>query len=203
VRTEILAGVRGPAALGQQTQEWVHHLLGYKAPMGWNNQLTNKMLLNICFSTEKQLWAVQNFAEIIGGVQISAGSLTNAVGIYPLIRVGRMTPYFDGFFSHFSTGLAEGRKRNFQFYFFARPKINLIASNALMYGKIEKSAEMLQKPTSYPTEQINHFVAEIDLGLTILVGNFSCSYTQKPTSAYVKGMYSHNVGNISLHYSWK
>jgi hypothetical protein len=49
---------------------------------------------------------------------------------------------------------------------------------------------------------INHLIWEDDYGCALTVGTVSIAYTQKPTTAYMKGLYGHNVGNITLSKSW-
>lgn len=194
LQTEILAGVRGPASFARQTQMWIHRVINDEKPMGWHNQFNTKVLLNINFTAEKQLTAIKNFAEIIGGAQIATGTLMNAVTIYPLLRIGKMNPYFNGFISQHNA--------KFQCYFFVKPKLTFLANNALMHGNIPgpTQAESTDTPPSCPG--INHFLGEMNFGTVITIGNFSISYTQKPSTAYNKGLYNHNVGNLSLYFSW-
>jgi lipid A 3-O-deacylase len=194
LQTEMLSGIRGPASFARQTQVWIHRVINDEKPMGWRNQFNTKVLLNINFTAEKQLAGIKNFAEIIGGVQVSAGTLINAITIYPLLRAGKMNPYFDGFMSQYNA--------KFQFYFFIKPKLTFLANNALMHGDIPGATQPESTDAALSCPGINHFLGEMDFGTVITIGNFSISYTQKPSTAYNKGLYSHNVGNISLYFSW-
>ncbi|MBE9461993.1 lipid A deacylase LpxR family protein [Dyadobacter subterraneus] len=199
-RTQMLAGIRGPAALAEQSQILIHRLTGDQKPKGWQNQLDTKLLLNLSFTAEKQLANINTLAEIIAGASLSAGTVTNSVSVYPLIRLGKMARYFNGFFSQYSGGYATGRK--LQFYLFTKPIISLVASNALMHGQIGRSPGTLWKDHPPFTAPGNHFTAELQYGFVFVIGKTSLSYTQKPTTAYSRGMYSHNTGNISLRISW-
>lgn len=199
-RTEMLGGIRGPAALAEQSQIVIHRLTGDQRPKGWQNQLDTKVLLNLSFTVEKQLANINTLAEIITGASLSTGTLTNSVSVYPLIRLGKMVPYFNGFLSQYSGRYSDGRK--LQCYLFTKPIISLVVSNALMHGQIGRSAGTLWEGRPPFTAPVNHFTAELEYGLVIVAGKLSVSYTQKPTTAYNRGMYSHNTGNISLHLSW-
>ncbi|MBE9463376.1 lipid A-modifier LpxR family protein [Dyadobacter subterraneus] len=201
-QTELIAGMRGPASFAKQTQEWIHHVINDEKPMGWQNQCNSKALINLNFAAEKQLAGIKKFAEIIGGAQISAGTMTNSLTIYPLIRIGKINPYFNGFISQFSTTTTGDTKKKMQFYFFIKPKLTLLASNAIMHGGIQRKTELERETEPAFTSNINHYLAEMDFGAVINKGNFSISYTQKPSTAYNKGLYSHNVGNISLYFCW-
>ena len=44
---ELLTGLVGPGALGEQTQNLVHRTLNNEIPRGWDNQLSTELLLNI------------------------------------------------------------------------------------------------------------------------------------------------------------
>jgi len=201
-QTEILAGVRGPGSFARQTQEWIHRIINDEKPLGWQNQCETKILLNINFTAEKQLFAIRNFLEIIGGSEISGGTLSNALTVYPMLRIGKMSPYFNGFFSQYSTASAEGRRKKMQFYFFAKPILTLQATNALTHGEIQKVIRTSEDTAPPHCPGIKHAVAQMDFGAVITTGNFSFAYTQKPSTAYNKGLYSHNVGNVSLYISW-
>ncbi|WP_159470367.1 lipid A deacylase LpxR family protein [Dyadobacter sp. 3J3] len=201
-QTELVAGIRGPASFARQTQVWIHHLIHDERPMGWQNQCTTKFLLNANFVTEKSLVAFKQVIEVIGGAQITAGTMTNSMTIYPLIRIGKMSPYFNGFLSQFSTSSRDQKHKKLQFYFIAKPKFTFLATNAIMHGGIQRSRQTGGVPEPASSAGINHFLAEVDFGTVIATNNFGISYTQKPTTAYNKGLYSHNVGNISLYFKW-
>ena len=96
LQTELVAGVIGPASFAEETQIFVHRLIHYQRPMGWDHQFRNDLLININMTAERQL-AAWGHMEIIGGGQVFAGTMLNGVAIYPLIRVGKMTPYFQGY----------------------------------------------------------------------------------------------------------
>ena len=42
-------GVIGPAALGEQAQNWVHEQLGFMQAEGWDNQLENEITMNLAY----------------------------------------------------------------------------------------------------------------------------------------------------------
>ncbi|MCF2443594.1 lipid A deacylase LpxR family protein [Dyadobacter sp. CY345] len=199
LQTEILFGVRGPASFARQTQVWIHQVINDETPMGWKNQINTKALFNVNFTAEKQLASSGKVIEIIGGTQISAGTLTNSVAIYPLIRIGKFSSYFNGFISQYSNLANPGKMH---VYFFMKPKITFVASNALIHGELDKNAQISRETKSPYSAENNQFVGSIDYGFSLSSGAFGISYTQKPTMAYAKGLYGHNVGNISIYFSW-
>ena len=118
LRTELDLGVIGPAALAQQTQTGFHRLIHYFKPRGWSHQYPNDILANIDVTAERQFAGNGSSIEWIGGSSLSAGTMMNSLTIYPLLRIGRMNPYFKGWFSQFaSTGRNSSHHKNWQLYF--------------------------------------------------------------------------------------
>jgi len=225
-QSELVLGVIGPAALARPTQTLVHRLEGYDLPEGWGHQYSNDLLLNINVTVEKQLAQAGNGLEIIGGSQISAGTMQNSLTVYPLIRFGNMAAYFDGFLSQYtSTGLNKQGNRKGQFYFFVKPAAQLIFSNAMVQGGVfthnpnihagdgnpkppdttggqtSTTAEP-PPPAALPYPPINKLEASLTYGAVFNSGNFSLSLSQITSSAQLKGLYCHQTGNISLYFSW-
>src|SRR5260221_1555601 len=91
-QTEIMFGVRGPESFAAQTQIFIHRLIGDGRPMGWNNQLGTKLILNINFTFEKQLAHYRNAVEVIGGGQSYTGTIFNGLSTFSMLRIGKMKP---------------------------------------------------------------------------------------------------------------
>jgi len=202
--TELVAGIRGPASLAEPAQKAMHKAIGGDKPMGWRNQLGTSPLVNINVTAEKKLLGLGHFAELIGGAQLSAGSMLDAFTFYPLLRIGKMEPYFNGYFSQYSTSRAPGSKKlKSQFYVFAKPETKLVLLNALVHGDKPHAEEPSIPPGGTSTQRrIRHRIEAIDIGAVFARGPFSISYTQTHSTEYNKGLYHHNVGNISLYFSW-
>ncbi|MCF0055963.1 lipid A deacylase LpxR family protein [Dyadobacter sp. CY356] len=199
-QTELIAGIRGPASFAEQTQKLIHRTIHDRKPMGWQNQTSSKILLNVNFTAEKQLAAFKGLTEVMGGAKITAGTMMNSLTIYPLIRFGKMNPYFNGFLSQFSK--ANGSNHKTQLYLFLKPKLTWMASNAILHGSIQHNSQPERDTKQVYTPDVENFLGEVEFGTVINFGNFSITYTQKPSTAYSKGLYSHNVGNISVYFSW-
>jgi hypothetical protein len=208
-KSEVLLGVMGPASLAGATQRLVHRLIHYQEPEGWSNQFSNKPLVNLAFSMEKQEWGWKNSLEMIGGARIDAGTMMDEFTAYQLVRIGIMNPYFDGLFTLGST--SEQHRKRTGFYLFMKPQVQVVAYDALLQGSIFSSKPTFtdtsssngkgtDKSVSY--HDINHAVFELDYGCVLSLGTISIAYTQKPTSSYMKGLYRNNVGNITVCKSW-
>lgn len=60
--------------------------------------------------------------------------------------------------------------------------------------------EDAQSPRPY--HRLSQRVYSISYGAVATSGNFSISFIQNTSSAMMKGLYSHEVGNISLYFGW-
>ncbi len=196
LQSEILLGVRGPASLAKEAQKLIHRLIHYQQPMGWQNQLKNKVVANINFIAEKQLFAVGNAMEVMAGTQVAAGTLVNSVGIYPKIRFGKMAPYFNGNISQYSASSKQGHKT--QVYFTVQPEIIFSASNGLLENS-ENNAD--NKARGFTNDKISPVVYLLNASVVVVKKRFGISFTQNFTSAMMEHLYSHQVGNISLYFA--
>lgn len=201
-QTEIVAGVRGPAALAQQTQTALHKLIHYQKPMGWDNQLDTQPLLNVNFTAEKNLLSWRNVVEINAGAQVRVGSMMDALAIYPMLRVGRMAPYFNGYLSQYSAFVRDNKQVRTQYYFVFKPVNTFVVHNALLKGDREHYPLSATGRADNTSERIAHRVMDLQFGVVLSHGNFSISYLQTYSTTYRKGLYKHTVGTLTLHFLW-
>ncbi|HMH33851.1 MAG TPA: lipid A deacylase LpxR family protein [Puia sp.] len=204
VQTEIDLGVTGPASLAGQTQDFVHQLIHYQRPKGWNNQFGNGFVLNINFAAEKQFMSYHQFIEVIGGAQVFAGTAMNGMNAFSLVRIGKMEPYFNGFMKQYSSS---AHRNKVQFYFVFKPQVNWMLSSALVQGGINSSTpeEIINKNGVAVTERyhpMSHIIYTFAFGPVLVMGHFTISSLQTSSSAWMKGLYDQTFGNVSLYYSW-
>ncbi|GGA87480.1 lipid A deacylase LpxR family protein [Puia dinghuensis] len=202
LQTELVMGVLGPASLAQQTQSLVHRLTGFMEPKGWGTQFRNAPLLNINITAEKQLFAAGNTLRIIGGGQLYAGTMQNGAAVYPLILLGKMAPYFDGFFSQYtSPGRDHRGRKKWQLYFMAKPELQYFLTNALLEGGVFSTNPNKPKYTaSIPALQ--PLFSTFAFGGVLTYGRLGISFVQNVSSAALKGLYCHDVGNVSVYFGW-
>ncbi|MFC3829505.1 MULTISPECIES: lipid A deacylase LpxR family protein [Niastella] len=202
-QTEVMAGVRGPASLAEPVQKGFHSLINYQKPMGWDNQLRTMPLVNINFIAEKQFLSIGNWIEVNGGVQAAAGSLIDALTMYPMIRIGRMSPYFDGYVNQFGSFQRNGKLVKTQYYFVFKPMADLVAHNSLLQGKRKnENDDNVDTNNDEPAKNIRHLASNVQFGAVIAHGNFGMSYTQTYSNSYIKGLYRHSVGNLTMSVRW-
>ena len=209
-QTELQLGIRGPAALGKQSQTFIHRMIHYTIPMGWDNQLQNAPVINVNFTFEKQVTPLNKNFELIAGGKVYLGTLRNGLTFSPQIRWGLMNPYFNGYINQFSGTLCSSNKmkNKIQAYIVIKPEIQLVFNNALLEGGLfaKKPAVKFDNRLSVIPSDINNYAARdirnwvyaINYGAVVSSGKFAISFIQNTSTEMRKGTYSHEVGNISM-----
>ena len=204
LQTELDMGIQGPAALAGETQDYVHRLIHYRRPKGWDNQFGNSPYVDVSLTAEKQLLGFQGLIEVIGGGQVVAGTGMNAAAVYSLIRIGKMTPYFKGFLKQYSS---MGSRKKVQFYFIFKPEMQYQLTNALFEGGLFSSKPSMVVKTGKSTQvetyhPLNPVLYSFTFGPALVINHFTISTTQTSITRYLKGLYDHTYGNVTLYYSW-
>lgn len=206
-QTEVMLGIMGPAAMAKQTQWQAHKMVGIVRPIGWDYQLKTDLLLNVSVAAEKELMHIGNAVEGIGGAQAFVGTAMNGASLYSLLRFGKLTPYFNGYISQFST--PKGNKSRWQLYGILRPSIDLLLTHALIDGGVFNGRnEPVPIPDADTDEPIpgerkrNKVVGKLGYGFVLSGGRLAVSFTHSTMTELVKGTGAQEIGNISLYFSW-
>jgi len=199
-QSELLVGIRGPHALARQTQTALHALINSDKPRGWHNQLNTQLLVNLTFTAEKNLFSWKNLVELNGGVQARVGSLVNAAHIYPVLRIGKMAPYFDGLLTQYASYKDRRKNNKWQYYIVVKPTLSFIAYNAMLKGtRANADKEDFSSDTPLP---VARYTGEIQMGAVIGYGNVGISYLLTRSSSYDKGLYEHRFGTLAVCVRW-
>ena len=93
---EINLGVVGPAALGQQSQNFIHDLRGIPRFNGWDNQLKNELGLQLVAERKKRIWEYQRSSgpQLDGIVHYGAslGNVRTYLNAGLALRIGSHIP---------------------------------------------------------------------------------------------------------------
>jgi len=202
-QTELLAGIRGPGSLAEQTQKAFHKLIDYQEPMGWDNQLKTQPLINIRFCVEKNLFSINDFIELNAGSQLRVGSFMDMVSLYPMLRIGRMSPYFNGYLDQYGSYTKNGKQIKTQYYLVFKPSVSFVAYNAMLKGERQsKENDAYEYKNNETGPEISNHLMDLQFGAVLAHGNFAFSYMQTTTTAYTEGLYKHSFGNFSLYFRW-
>jgi len=195
IKTEVVAGVMGKAALTKQMQTFIHSFIASDKPGGWDKAYPADVLLNLNLEYEHGLWSYGHFLEITGGGKAMLGTMMDGGEVYGYIRIGRIRPYFGGLMNRYSTPFRQ--KNHWQFYLYARPMLDLIAYNALLDGGVfSGKSDYYRTPAA---AQINHGITRtIEYGALLAYGCISASFSQSTMPRLVDGIRHQRLGNVSL-----
>lgn len=83
-------GLIGPAALGEETQKFVHKVIGANEPKGWDTQLKNEPVFQFSRSRTWRSWVSESGnSDILTSCELSLGTISSAVSGGAYIRYGR------------------------------------------------------------------------------------------------------------------
>jgi hypothetical protein len=199
LQSGIILGVMGPMALAEQTQTWMHSIIGYTRPMGWPYQMPNALLFNVNLLAEKMLWQPGRSVELLGGAQLQAGTLFDAAAAHVQVRIGRMQPYFNGYMGQFSVPRKQFHRR-LQYYLILRPAIEWSFYKALLDGGVFNGKNEYYNTGGSPVSRKIIFTA--DAGAVLVWGNVSLAFIQKQLSPLLHGVSDQTIGNLSLTLAW-
>ncbi len=175
-RIQLSLGVVGPAALGEETQSFVHELIGADDPKGWDTQLENEPSVQLTYQhnwrslvSERLLgmeWdATPHLGGALGNVFIYGNAgITLRVGQNLPVDFGppRIDPGLPG------SGFFEPAGR-LGWYIFAGVDGRAVARNLFLDGNtLRESREVDKKP----------FVGDLQAGVAVTFGSMRLAYAQ-------------------------
>ncbi|MDY0342650.1 MAG: lipid A deacylase LpxR family protein [Lentimicrobium sp.] len=192
ISSSIKIGVIGDAALGQLLQQSVHTTLpGNDAPLGWETQISNDLVLDYSINCSHRL-INRPSVEMYAGTEVSLGTLyTQASGRLD-IRLGSLdhsagqqsidTPARHGWKYGANTGLS----------------LHMVGYDATLQGGLFNHDNVF---TLKPNE-IQRIVPQAYLGLFAGYGSFQINLTQHYLGREFKGGRHHFWGSIGLQYNY-
>lgn len=174
---EATLGVVGPWAQGEPAQKFVHNVLGYKDPEGWDEQIENEPGLILSWRRRwPQLYAVE-CRDFLFSAEPNVGA--SAGNVYTLAEGGvtlRLSPLFDRWQdtpllvrpSIPGTGYFEPQKDKTSWYFFGGAQGRAVVRNIFLDGNtFEPGYSVDKKP----------LVMDLNVGIAMTVGDIRLSYT--------------------------
>jgi len=198
---EVTAGIVGPAALGLETQQFVHAFLDGVRPEGWNHQIKNEPGLMVSWS---RLWPDMLDSEV-GDVYFRTGPYAGATlgNIFTYANTGvifqlmpkkyksqntpqRIRPALAG------NGYAAIPDGEFSWCVFAGAEGRLVGRNIFLDGNtFENSASVGKKP----------LVGDANIGVAFNIGRAQLNYTLNWRSEEFYGQDNTDLfGSVGLSY---
>lgn len=196
--TNVSLGVIGKPSLAGQAQTWVHGIINYQKPQGWNNQIKTDVILNYYILYEHLLFNPTPNLEIIGGIHSNIGTLYNNAGFGVQFRGGLFNNYFSNYGRPaFYSGVPNGSIRKFQFYFYMKTIGTAVMDDATLQGGFFTHNS---SPYAISKDSINRFTMQYEYGIVIGKNRWEISVSEKLRTAEFKGSYVQQVGNLTLNF---
>ena len=161
--SELQVGVLGPAALGEEVQNGIHKLLPTSGEVnGWENQISNSLMINYSASLEKIIPIIKWFE--------ASGIFSTQLGL-PFTNVGVGLQTRVGIFNLLPTGFEFLSKREWEMFFTLSAKGKVVGYNATLQGG-------LFSESVYTLSKINRFVGYASLGFTVIYKGIKLEYVQ-------------------------
>lgn len=173
LKTDFQVGFMGPNALGKETQESFHHIIGYKEVFGWENQLHNAFAVQAHVMYSKKMFPAKHndFIDLHFQSEANVGTIFDGVSTGFLTRIGfkKLLPIYDSNLHDASvTSVPQYNIR--EFYFYAMPSVNYQFYDATIQGSMFSNTS----PLTFELEPLR-FNAEF--GLKYRHNNFNMSYS--------------------------
>ncbi len=201
---ELQLGAVGPVALGEQTQNTFHQLIGQDKANGWSSQLQNEPGINLSYERK---WRLGLFNSRTDGVDIipEAGATVGNVFTYGetggLLRIGhnlqadygpvRIRPALSGT-DYFNSKYMDG---DFGYYFFAGTQGRVVGQNIFLDGNsFRTSRSVTKKP----------LVADLQAGFSFFTSNaFRVDFSVVRRTEEFQGQRTPDViGTAALSFAW-
>jgi lipid A 3-O-deacylase len=117
-------GIIGPFNSGKEIQTMIHKWIGKDAPLGWQYQIQNDLILNYEISYEKQLYRLNNLFALNSNAKLRLGTMnTNASGGFTT-TFGKINSPF----------ISVKNKNNFQIYGYWQGLATAVGYDASLQG---------------------------------------------------------------------
>ncbi len=173
LKADFQLGYMGPNALGEETQEGFHQIIGYKKVYGWENQLHNTLAVQAHVMYSKKLFPTKHndFVDLHFQSEANLGTIFTGVSTGFLARFGfkKLLPVYDSNL-HDASVSSEPQYNIREFYFYVMPSVNYQLYDATIQGSMFNDTS----PLTFDLEPLR-FNAEA--GLKYRHNNFNISYS--------------------------
>lgn len=205
---EIQLGVVGPAALGEETQNFVHDLRGIRDAQGWDNQLNNEPGIILIAERKNRLLqepiysrfgydVISHYGGGLGNVHTYASAgIEGRIGWNVPVDFGsaRIRPGGDTNAPVDSSDPRFSRESTFSAHLFAGVTGNVVARNIFLDGNSFSSSHSVDR---------RWLVGDLAIGASVMYGRLKLSYAQVlRTREFDEQDDNHEFGSLSLSYTF-
>ena len=171
---ELDLGMVGPAALGRQTQTFIHKLIDVTKPLGWGTQLRNEPGLHLLYDSRWKNFEAfgagrRRWFDTVTHLGFSAGNIFTLTRTGATVRFGKnMSDDFGPAATIPAVSLADRLKRpGFEFYVFGRAEGRGVLHNIFLDGNTFSDSRRVDK---------KGFVADLEFGVSARLKRFRVTW---------------------------
>ncbi len=192
----LSVGTLGPKAFAGETQAFVHGLINYTKPEGWDTQIKRELMLNFKARFDKGLVSFTNKFDVITTTELNVGTVYDNASVGFMVRFGKLNSYFSNF-NLITLGDENTHKQSL--YIFVNPSITVVGYNGSLQGGLsEGRLEYTKDDYIVSSDDINRLLSKVIFGVNFESGKFSASISQVIQSAEFATVQHHEYGNISI-----
>jgi len=188
ISSSISLGTIGRYSFARETQTWVHKMIRYDKPEGWNNQIKPDIIIDYTVDYEKLLAAPSKNFEAIGHVGGNAGTLQNDLFAGIQFRAGMLNDYFGEL-----QGLTTGKTKVF---FYMKATLFCVMDNSSLQGGFFTH----RSPYVIAKDSINRVQMTYEYGIIIAGKRMGLRVYEQVQTQEFKGTYAQQIGNITLYF---
>lgn len=191
VSNEVGIGIMGPQAYGEEMQTFVHKVVNSAAPIGWEDQLQNTLLIDYRFRVEKGFgpdWLINHLVPFAG---LRTGTLTTRVQMGAMIKLGNMHKLLNN-----STDLELAKKKLIWEWTFSA-NFQGVLYDAKLQGSLFRD-----DPNALSRSEIISHQHLFRAGVNIFYQNFSLRYMINFSSSNFNESIYHRYGTMNIGYSF-
>lgn len=196
LKTSIEVGTIGPNSLAQDAQKFLHKTVGFYTPAGWEYQIRNEMAVNLSGNYSTLIHrSSDNALDLSGQGYANLGTTFTGLGASLLFRAGRLNQLFNSSYHNAVIGDSRTKKlSNSEFFFYAKPQINVVAYDATIQGSIFNN----DSPVTFDVKPL---IFEQQFGVNYsskrFTADFNIIFKTKEVKSAAKAQ---NYGGLSLYY---
>ena len=192
----LSVGMLGPKAFAGKTQIWVHSVINYTEPKGWDSQINGELVISYMARHEKAVLAPGGSLDIIAGAEVNAGTIFANASAGFILRAGKLNSWFS---TYKVVKLGDDKVNKNSVYFFLNPSITAVGYNAALQGGLSgKLLHTSKNQYRIPGEDINRLLGRLIFGISYVGKNIAASFSQVIQSAEFSTVNHHEYGNITL-----
>ncbi|MCK5781247.1 MAG: lipid A deacylase LpxR family protein [Flavobacteriales bacterium] len=187
ITSQFSLGVIGEYAFGEQFQSIIHAITPSEAPLGWEYQISNDLLLNYFAKFDKRVYEA-NYFEWIVSASTNLGTVNNDLALSSTVRTGTLGSFFESYSPKSDSGFSTWLELSYQ--------IKYSAYNAYLEGGMFNKTS----PNIIQSDQINRLTQQIGLHLNLQYNSHRVVFDAYRISPEFETSLWHMWGGISYQY---